>query len=101
MRPLAVGETQLVIADVEGISLIDTLVVDSHALVVDAVGGAEILDVEGSVTANHCSMLARDIAIFDRKIGCLRSSTNNELVLGDRISLIVENEKECAAANGP
>src|SRR5687767_14026652 len=42
-----VGEPQLVVTEVEHVAFVDALVVDAHALVVDAVGRTEIFDEVG------------------------------------------------------
>src|SRR5262249_17090031 len=64
----AVRKPQLVVAEGEDVAFIDALVVNAHALVVDAVRRAEILDVERAVAANHGGVLARDVAILDRQV---------------------------------
>src|SRR4051794_19784303 len=62
----AVREPQLVVAQMEHVALVDALVVDAHALVVDAVRRPEVLDIERAVAANHRRVLARDVAVLDR-----------------------------------
>src|SRR4030095_6147306 len=58
-----VGEPQLVVTEVEHVAFVDALVVDAHALVVDAVGRTEVLDEVGPVPADHRRVLARDVAV--------------------------------------
>src|SRR6476660_9149838 len=67
----AIREPKLVVAEVKDVAFIDALVVDAHALVVDAIRRPEVLDVEGAVAADHRGVLARDVAVLDRKIGRL------------------------------
>src|SRR5262249_43369199 len=77
---LAVGEPQLVIADMEDVALVDALVVDAHALVVDAVRRPEVLDVEHPVAADDRGVLARDVAVLDGQIRRLGAAPDDELI---------------------
>src|SRR5512139_181107 len=90
----AVGESELVVTEMKDVAFIDALVVDAHALVVDAVRRAEVLDVERPVATDHGGVLARDVAVLDRKVGRLAAATDDELVLGHRIPLTVVDEKQ-------
>src|SRR5690349_11240958 len=83
----AIGKSQLVVAEVKDVAFIDALVVDAHALVVDAVRRAEVLDVERAVATDHGGMLARDVAVFDRQVRRLAAAADDELVLRDRVTL--------------
>jgi hypothetical protein len=59
---------------VEHVALVDALVVDAHALVVDAVGRPEVFDVEGAVATDDgaClremlpSLIARSLVLEPR-----------------------------------
>lgn len=90
----AVREAKLVVAKVKDVTFIDALVVDSHALVVDAVRRAEILNIKGPISTNHRGMLARNIPVLDGQVRGLRATTDDELILLDRNFLTVENKKE-------
>src|SRR5690606_33193320 len=83
----AVGEPELVVTEVEHVPLVDALVVDAHALVVDAVRRPEVLDVERPVATDDGRVLARDVAVLDRQVGRLAAATDDELVLGHGVAL--------------
>src|SRR5204863_3351967 len=85
-----VRETQLVVTEVEHVAFVDALVVDAHALVVDAIGRPEILDEIGPVSPDDRRVLARDVAVLDGKIGRLGAAADDELVLVDGVLLVVE-----------
>ena len=53
-----VGEAELVVAEVKDVTLVDALVVDAHALVVDSVGRPEVLDVVGAVATDDGGVFA-------------------------------------------
>src|SRR6188474_2548244 len=80
-----VSEPQLVVTEVEHVAFVDALVVDAHALVVDAVGRTEILDEVGPVPPDHRRVLARNVAVFDRQVGRLGTTPDDELVLVDPV----------------
>src|SRR6266480_4236761 len=63
-----VGKPQLVVAQMKHVALVDALVVDAHALVVDAVRRPEVLDIERAVATDHRGVLARDVAVLDRQV---------------------------------
>src|SRR5437870_9881592 len=87
-----VREPQLVVAEVEHVAFVDALVVDAHALVVDAVRRAEVFDVVGAVAADDGGVLAGNVAVLDREVGGLRAAPDDELVLVDRHLLVVEEQ---------
>src|SRR6185436_6725689 len=64
-----VRESQLVVTEVKHVAFVDALVVDAHALVVDAVGRTEVLDEVRPVSPDHRRVLARDVAVLDGQIG--------------------------------
>src|ERR1044071_344299 len=76
------------------VALVDALVVDAHALVVDAVRRAEILDVERAVATDDGGVLARDVAVLDRQVRRLAAAPDDELVLGHRVSLPVVDQEQ-------
>ena len=89
-----VTEAKLVVAEVEDISLVDLLGFDAVAAVFDAVGRAQIFDVVVAVVEDHRAVFARDVAIPDREVGLLASSTDDELVFIDRIAVVVKDQRE-------
>ena len=89
-----VREAELVVTEVEEVAFVDALVVDAHALEVDAVRRAEVLDEVGPVAADDGGVLARDVAVLDGQIGRLRAAADDELVLVDPVLLVVEDQVE-------
>ena len=89
---LPVGKTQFVVAEMEDIAFIYSLVVYAHAFVVDAVGTAEVLNIVRTVTTNNRRMLSRDISILDRQVARFGTPPDDELVFVDRNALIVEDQ---------
>ena len=67
---------------------------DAVAAVFDAVGRAQIFDVVVAVVEDHRAVFARDVAIPDREVGLLASSTDDELVFIDRIAVVVKDQRE-------
>src|SRR5258706_6389860 len=90
----AISKPQLVVAQMKNVALVDALVVDAHALVVDAIRRPEVLDVEGPVAPNHRRVLARDVAVFDREVGGLAAAADDELIFRHWVALTIVDEEQ-------
>src|SRR5690606_35514328 len=95
-----VGEAQLVVAHLEDVALFDALRADLLAEVVDAVGAAEVLDVVGAAVEDDGRVAARDVAVLDGEVGRLGAAADDELFLGDRELLAVEDDEEGGGGRG-
>ena len=85
-----IGEAQLEVADEEGVSFINALVVDAHTFVFDAVCRPEIFNIVDPVATEYYGVLAGDVAIFDGQVSGLAASSDHKLVFVDEDALALK-----------